>query len=192
MKKFYFVLLCAISGFILLAPLNTDAQRRDYMTDAESELVREAQQIDLRIEVLVKMIDRRFAVLNGTPLKPEKKPELWGEPPTGTRIELLSDISKLLQKAVDDIDDVAAHNRMDEKFFPKAMRHLSAAAAQYQPQIKAVYDRTPDEKEKGLLMSASEFCAQIIEASAKVPKEAPKESKESKENKKKKSKNDTE
>jgi hypothetical protein len=39
------------------------AQRRDYMTEAEIELVRDSQEIDKRIDVLTKMIDRRFTAL---------------------------------------------------------------------------------------------------------------------------------
>jgi hypothetical protein len=168
-------ILCALLFFAFALPSPTNAQKRDYMTNEESELVREAQEIDLRIDVLVKMIDRRFAVMNNEPLKNEKNPEKWGASPAGTRIELLSDISKLLQKAIDDIDDVAAHNRMDSKLFPKAMKNLADASNRYLSQLKAVYDKSPDEKEKGLIIGATEFCNQIIEASAKVPKEIPKD-----------------
>ncbi len=171
--------------FITIALPPANAQKRDYMTDAESELVREAQEIDRRMDVLVKMIDRRFAVMNNETLKAEKNQEKWGETPKGTRLELLSDISKLLQKAIDDIDDVAAHNRMDGKLFPNAMRILADASNKYLPKLKAVYDQTPDEKEKGLIIGATEFCQQIIEASTKVPKDLPKD------DKKKKTKDDT-
>jgi lipopolysaccharide export LptBFGC system permease protein LptF len=176
---------CVLFFLSSIAAPQASAQKRDYMTDAESELVREAQEIDKRIDVLVKMIDRRFAVINNAALKTEKNSEKWGEPPTGSRIELLSDISKLLQKAIDDIDDVAAHNRMDSKLFPKAMNSLAEASNRYLSQLKSVYDQSPDQKEKGLISGASEFCRQIIEASAKVPKDLPKDEK------KKKSKNDT-
>lgn len=183
--KYVLTFFCVALFLSAAAPHSANAQRRDYMTEAESELVREAQEVDLRINILTKMIDRRFAVLNKEPVKTEKNSEKWGEPPAGTRVELLSDINKLLQKAIDDIDDVAAHNRMDSKLFPKAMKNLAAAAQNYLPKIKAVYDQNPDAKEKGLLIGATEFCDSIIEASAKVPKETPKEEK------KKKSKNDT-
>ncbi|HEX8286932.1 MAG TPA: hypothetical protein VF556_02995 [Pyrinomonadaceae bacterium] len=189
MKKFRFTsfiaFFCALFFFAgALAP-EISAQKRDYMTDAEIELVREAQEIDLRINIIVKMIDRRFAVINNETLKAEKNAEKWDEPPTGSRRELLSDINKLLQKAVDDIDDVAAHNRMDSKLFPKAMKNLAEASNRYLPQLKSVYDKSPDQKEKGLIMGATELCEQIIEASAKIPKDIPKD------DKKKKSKNDT-
>ena len=189
MKKLRFTsiitFLCALFFSAAVLTPEISAQKRDYMTEAESDLVREAQEIDLRINVIVKMIDRRFAIINNETLKPEKNSEKWGEPPTGERRELLSDINKLLQKAVDDIDDVAAHNRMDSKLFPKAMKSLAEASNRYLPQLKSVYDKTPDQKEKGLIMGAAELCEQILEASSKIPKEIPKEEK------KKKSKNDT-
>ncbi|MDQ3130570.1 MAG: hypothetical protein M3Q99_07400 [Acidobacteriota bacterium] len=176
---------CALLFFSIALPSSANAQKRDYMTDAETELVRDAQEIDRRIDVLVKMIDRRFAIINNETLKAEKNSEKWGEMPKGTRLELLSDINKLLQKAIDDIDDVAAHNRMDGKLFPNAMKNLAAASNKYLPKLKSVYDQSPDEKEKGLIIGATEFCNQIIEASAKVPKDLPKD------DKKKKSKDDT-
>jgi len=177
--KLTFSFFCAVS-LLVAASASASAQRRDYMSEAESELIREAQEVDLRIGILTKMIDRRFAALNNEPVRTEKNSEKWGEPPTGTRLELLSDINKLLQKAIDDIDDVAAHNRMDSQLFPKAMRNLADAAQKYLPKLKAVYDQNPDVKEKGLLIGATEFCDSIIEAAAKVPKETPKEKKKNK------------
>lgn len=189
MKRTIFQLsLGAFVALLLVAftfPSAANAQKRDYMTDPESELVRDAQEIDRRVDVLTMMIDRRFAVLNNQPSPISKDSEKWGDAPTGTRLELLSDISKLLQKSIDDIDDVAAHNRMDSKLFPKAMSNLAAAANRYLPQLRTAYDKAENEKEKGTILGSIEFCNQIIEASAKVPKEVPKD------DKKKKSKDDT-
>src|SRR5690349_14570565 len=88
----------AIFCIALFFPLAADAQkRRDYLTEEEIELVRDAQEIDLRIMVLTKAIDRRFAVLNN---RTPKEKEEWGALPKGTRVELLIDIEKLLQKAI--------------------------------------------------------------------------------------------
>ena len=108
-------LVFASAALVLLFPLvsNIAAQRRDYMTDAEVEVVRDAQDIDLRIDVLTKMIDRRFAALgmeSGGWKESAKESDKWGEKPKGTRLQLFSDIRYLMQKAVDDVDDVAEHN----------------------------------------------------------------------------------
>src|SRR5688572_24691717 len=99
------ILTTAILGSI------ASGQRRDFVTEHEGELIREAQEIDLRIEVLTKFIDRRLAAANiagHTWTPPKKNTELWGPEPAGSRSELLSDIKRLLQKSVDDIDDIAS------------------------------------------------------------------------------------
>jgi hypothetical protein len=188
MSKFRFLLLAAIAAPLLGCFLSTDAaaQRRDYMTDAESDVVREAQDIDLRIDVLIKMIDRRFSVLNinvGGATIPTKESEKWGPAPTGTRMEILDDIRKLLDKAVDDVDNVAMHpvkydvdknrsekqKQKDEMRFPSSVKNLAAAARRYQPALKSLIDSSKDEKEKGLILSSLESCDEIISSTTKLP-----------------------
>lgn len=188
MSKFRFIFFAVVAAPLLGFLLFTDAsaQRRDYMTDAESDVVREAQDIDLRIDVLVKMIDRRFSVLNinvGGASIPTKESEKWGPAPAGTRMEILDDIRKLLDKAVDDIDNVATHpvkydvdknrsekqRQKDEMRFPSSIRNLAAAARRYQPALKSLIDSTKDEKEKGLILASLESCDEIISSTTKLP-----------------------
>src|SRR3954451_9003262 len=94
--------------FALIVSATASAQSRDYLTDQEIEVVRDAQQIDERIDVLVHMIDRRLTVLGVGPASAKKeKLDVWGPAPTGTRVQLLNDIKQILQKAVDDIDNLS-------------------------------------------------------------------------------------
>jgi len=168
--------------------VNAQSSHRDYMTDAEIELVRDAQDIDARIAVLTKMIDRRFAVLKldvGGAAIPNKETDKWGPAPEGTRMEILDDIRKLLDKAVDDIDDTAMHpnkyivdpkrsdkqKQIDEARFPKSVKNLAASAKRYQPALKSLLDKTTDEKEKGLILAAIDSCDEIIAATTKLPAE---------------------
>lgn len=160
----------------LFFPLSARAQRRDYLTEAEIELVRDAQEIDLRIMVLTKAVDRRFAVLKNQPLKEKEE---WGEPPKGTRFDLLSDIERILGKAIDDIDNVAERNK-DSKLFPKAVNKLADSCTGYLPQFKSFIDTVKDEKERGALLGSIENCNEVIAASSKVPKEPAKEEKKKK------------
>jgi len=168
----------AFSAFLIFSALNVlpaSAQRRDYLNDEEIELVRDFQQIDQRIEILVIAINRRFAVLNNQPSPITKNAEKWGAEPKGTRAELIWDITKLLQKAVDDIDDLAAREgAMDSKFFPKAVHKLAESAERFIPQFKTLYDQSTTEKERGSILNSLELCNQIIEAAKKVPKEVKK------------------
>jgi hypothetical protein len=178
-----------IVPLLLALTASADAQqRRDYMTDAEIELVREAQDIDERVEVLTRAIDRRFGALNVDVAGPPahlKESGKWGAAPTGTAIELLEDVKKLLQKAVDDIDNVAAHpvdyatikdrtekqKKKDMQRFPNAVRSLAAAARRYSPVLKSLLDKATDERLKGVIIDSIEFCDQIIEAVTKLPAE---------------------
>ncbi len=166
--------LTAFFCLTLFFPASANAQgRRDYLTDEEIELVREAQEINLRIEVLTKAIDRRFLVINNAASQTkqvQKDAEKWGELPKGSRPLLLWNIERILQKAIDDIDDVAAHKKTESELFPIAIFKLTDACQSYIPQLKTLYDSSKDEKEKGSILGAIDFCNQIIEASAKVPK----------------------
>lgn len=188
MKFLRFPLFAFVAAAFVLSFLasSADAQRRDFVNDQEAELIREHQEIDRRIEVLVKFIDRRLAAagIAGHQWKPEKDSELWGEEPNGTRLDLLYDTKRILQKAVDDIDDIASRegaaiegNEKSGKLFPKAVRNLAAAAARFKPIFQAELARSSVEKEKGILFDSIELCNQIIEAAATLPKEPAKEGK---------------
>lgn len=183
-KLFSLLILLLTVGCSLLT---AEAQRRDHLTEMEVEIVRDAQQIDERMKVFVKAIDRRFLVLNNDASQTkqvEKDLEKWGALPTGTRQQLLIDIEKLLDEAINKIDDVAARD-MTSDFFPNAVHILADGANKYLPQLKSQLDKTNDEKEKGAIIGAIEYCSQIIEASAKVKRESPREIKKRKEKEKK-------
>ena len=193
MKNLIFPLLALVAALFLLCCVSTtaSAQRRDFVSDQEAELIRENQEIDRRIEVLTKFIDRRLAAagIAGNQWKPQKEAELWGEEPKGTRLDLLYDTKRILQKAVDDIDDIASRegaaiegNEKTGKLFPKAVRNLSSAATRFKPIFQAELAKATNEKEKGLLFDSIELCDQIIEAAANLPKEPTKEEKKKSKN----------
>lgn len=157
-------------------------------------MIRDAQEIDRRIDVLIHTIDRRFAVLKLDVAAPArvvkgKDKEEWGEMPKGTRHELLYDIKRILQKAIDDIDSLAERpesailenpNDPDKKskgyavLFPKAVRDLAVAARRYQPVLKGELDKKNDMAEKGSILDSLEMCDQIVAAVAKLPAEVKK------------------
>jgi acyl-CoA reductase-like NAD-dependent aldehyde dehydrogenase len=182
--KFTIYTLTAFFLLFLFSPTAADAQRRDYLTEEEIELVRDAQEIDRRVEVLSKAIDRRFMALTGDESQTkqlEKDAEKWGELPKGKRVQLLSDIARILQKAVDDIDDIARReDGMKSELFPKAIHKLADAAQRFLPQLRKQMDVIADEKERGSILTSIDLCNQIIEAAAKIPKDLPKEKKKKK------------
>ena len=183
------VLTISAGVFWLLAfAADMSAQRRDFMSEAEIEIIRETPDIDERIEVITRMIDRRFHVLNVNVngWKDAGKPsDVWGELPKGTRAELFNDIKKLLQKAVDDIDNLAANPnaapirdkgdkkaKKDPERFPASVRTLASAAGRYLVPLKNEMDKSTSEIEKGSLIDSIELCDQILQAVGKLPPEA--------------------
>ena len=175
-------------GIALLLPSAAWGQR-DFLTPEELEIVRDAQEIDTRIQVLTQAIDRRFSVLNLDVLAPKvKKDSDWGALPQGSRPELFRDINRLLQKAVDDIDNLAERpesavtpapekRKGDTSFatlFPRAVRNLADAARRYVPVLKAQLDASGDASEKGSILGSLELCTQIIDSVVKLPPEPPK------------------
>ena len=163
-------------ALILSQAISSSAQSRDYLTPAEIDLVKEAQALDKRIDVFIKAAQRRMTIVTGTPAstpasnskQAKKEAELWGDAPVGSRAELLGDIAKILDAAIDNIDDVSFH---DEKspLLPKALRKLSAAATQFITQLEPLRSQAKSEAEFGNVTDAIEKSESIIEAARKLP-----------------------
>lgn len=160
-----------IIAVICLAATQAYAQKRDNLTDAETDLIRFHQEIDKRIEVFIKAADRRFALINGTAQPSTKKlmkdePE-WGDLPTGTHAALLSDIAGILDEAITNIDDVS---RRDERspLVSRALRKLTAAANGYLNQIAALRTKTNDADEIAAMERVVDNANLIIEAGGKL------------------------
>jgi hypothetical protein len=177
MMKIYFFVFVALFGLVA----TVDAQRRDYMTDAEIELVRDNQDIDKRVEILIRMIDRRLVLAGlpaGGPAVKASEDSKWGPEPEGTKLQLLTDVKFLLQKAIDDVDDVSEHNenaltqnKKEGLLFPKSVRILAAAANRYLLPLRSASEKTRDEKERGVILQSIESCELIIESVKQLPPE---------------------
>lgn len=189
-KVLFLVTLAVIS---LAFTITATAQYRDYMTAEEIEIIRDAQEIDLRIEALVHMADRRFGVLKldvASPFAGKKEKFAWGLLPTGERAELFDDIRRILDKAVADIDnlserpDAAILPDPEEKkpktlkeLFPIAVRNLADAAGRYKPVLTKELESNTDNKIRGSLLNMIDTCDQILDAVKKLPPPEPKKPK---------------
>jgi hypothetical protein len=166
------LLLFAAVITVPLFTISGTAQTRDHLTDAETELIRFHQELDKRVEVFIKAIDRRFEIINGVADPKMKKvvkgePE-WGDPPKGTRAELIGDIAGILDEAITNIDDVS---RRDEKspLISRSLRRLTTAATGYVTQLTAMSKQTKDNDELAAIESALENANDVIEAGSKLP-----------------------
>ena len=173
----------ALCGGILLTNKSVSAQGRDHLTDQETELVRFYQELDKRIEVFIKAIDRRFAIINGTTAPAAKKlikdePE-WGEAPKGTRAQLLGDIAGILDEAITNIDDVS---RRDEKspLLSRSLRKLTAGANGYLKQLATLRDQTKNPDELAAIGLVEDHANEIIAVGNKLPPPTPEPDKKKK------------
>jgi hypothetical protein len=165
-----------LSAFIcvyLSFPVALNAQKRDSLTEFEADLIREAQEIDARMVVFVKVIERRFMLLeNPNATQTEKEEERFGELPKGTKAQLLRDIERLLDESINNIDETATRD-LKNKLLPKAMKTLVQGCQRFIPKLKAVDDKTTEKLEKTLVFNSIEYCNEIIEAQTKVPEPEP-------------------
>jgi hypothetical protein len=180
-----------IVAMSLLLAMSVNAQQRDHLTDAETDLVRFYQELDKRTEVFIKAADRRFAIINGTAQPSTKKlmkdePE-WGDPPKGTRAALLGDIAGILDEAITNIDNVGARDAKNP-LLSRALRKLSTAANGYLSQLNSMKNKITDPDEVAAIERVGDEVKEIMDASGHLASGAPEEDNKDKDSKDKKKK----
>lgn len=167
--QFIFVIIFAFAIFSISAI----AQTRDNLTSEEIEMIRDVQEIDGRMEIYIKAIDRRLMVLQNTSAartkEIEKDSDKWGALPKGTKAELLSDIRKILDETIDKLDDVAERDAKNE-LIPYSLHLLADNVKRFMPELEKIKESTTDSREIGLINNALDSCEQILEAASKIPK----------------------
>ena len=161
-----------------------NAQKRDHLTPQEVDLVKEAQVLDKRIDVFIKAADRRMLVINGGAATLDAKnaklfkkdTERWGELPTGTRAELVTDIARILDEAITNIDDVSARDERNP-LIPKSLRRLAQAVNTMMEQLKPLREQIKTDNEIASFESLNEGAQSIIEAATRLPPEVEKKAK---------------
>jgi hypothetical protein len=147
------------------------AKKIDHLTLQEDEIVHNAQELDARTAVYIKIIQRRLLALNGATIeiiekenkKDKRAKEDWGELPTGTAAELLGDIKSVLNEAVNKIDDWAEHNPKSP-LLPKSLKILSEGCQRFAPQLKAIYEKSVVDAERSAAYDAAQICQEIFAA----------------------------
>jgi hypothetical protein len=154
------------------------AQQRDHLTPQEVELIKDTQILDKRIEVFIRAAERRVLVLTGTAnananaKQLKKDSEKWGELPAGNPGELISDIARILDEAITNIDDVSAR---DEKnpLIPKALRRLASVATLIVDQVRPFASKADTNSFDQLTENAES----IAQAASQLPPEVAKKGK---------------
>jgi hypothetical protein len=166
-KTLKFILpVVALFAFL---PFAAEAQKREHLTEAEIEIVRDAQELDRRMEVFVKAIERRFQALGASVgdkieiKKAKKDASDWGELPTGTRAQLINDIAEILEEAMNNIDVVYERDEKN-KLTPKALKTMGEAAERFLPQLKILSEKTGTEAERSAAYQAVRNAENLVEA----------------------------
>jgi len=172
------LLLC-----LTLLTFTATAQHRDHLTPQEVDLVKEAQILDKRIDVFIKAVDRRVFVLKGGTVASapnskqlKKDAEKWGELPTGSRAELVSDIARILDEAITNIDDVSTRDERNP-LIPKSLRKLATAVNTIMEQLKPLAVEAKSDAEIASFELLNEDAQSILEAVMKLPPEVDKKAK---------------
>ncbi|MBV8856717.1 MAG: hypothetical protein JOZ02_07135 [Acidobacteria bacterium] len=153
--------LCACLS--LAAP--AAAQQREHLTPEEIELVRDNQELDARTNVFIKAAERRLLAVTNPAESAKNAPkekEKWGEV-QGTRTQLFYDISKILDEAVVNVDDVAEHNP-ESPLLRKSLYMLSEATARMLPELTRLREAAQSTAEADQLDRALETAREITDA----------------------------
>ena len=164
----------------LFVGFSAQAQSRDHLTQQEVDLVKEAQILDKRIEVFIKAAERRMMVINNSAAanakQLKKDSERWGELPTGSRAELISDIARILDEAITNIDDVSARDERNP-LIGKSLRKLAQAVNSIMAQLKPLATEAKSDAEIASFELLNEDAQSILEAATKLPPEVDKKAK---------------
>lgn len=177
------LIICAL--FTSLPAHALKSPKRDHLTEQEVELVREAQALDKRTDVFIRAAERRLQAVDGTTTaasskQAQKEMDKWGPLPKGTRAELLTDFAKILDEAINNIDDVAARDAKNP-LVTKALRKLASAVNNFLPQISSMRAQSRNGEELAALEDALENMQQITEAANRLPPPSEKKDKNKKE-----------
>lgn len=182
-REIFHSFLLATAFVLVTLSFQTSAggfQARDFFTPQEEELVREAQILDKRIDVFIKAVERRLLVLNGGAAGAEKQlkkdAEKWGDLPAGTRAELISDIARIFDAGISNIDGVNAKDETNP-LVPKALRKLAAAATQTVERLRPLQTQAKDDTETMGFEQLVEHAEEIIAAAGALPPPAEKKPK---------------
>src|SRR5215218_7947363 len=157
-------LLCALCLCLALAA-TAAAQQREHLTPEEIELVRDNQELDARTKVFITAAERRLLAVTNPTQSAQNAPnekEKWGEV-QGTRAQLFYDISKILDEAVVNVDDVAEHNP-ESPLLRKSLYMLAEATTRMLPQLTRLREGVQSEAEADQLDRALETAREITDA----------------------------
>lgn len=128
----------------------------DYLTGEEVEHVRNAQVIDARVKVFMKIAERRLLAAED-PQSPMLKREerQWGALPAGTRADWLNHYHRAIEEVIVNVEEAYDRRVSDEKML-KALTLFCEHVSRHLPRLEALRSRISD-------AATSQRLEQIIE-----------------------------
>ena len=160
--------LCLLLSLPQTGAAAAQQRKREPLTPQEIEMVRDAQQLDARTNLFVKIAERRLAAATGA--EQRQSAVSWGELPKGTRADYLADLASILDEAIENVDDTASRNP-ESPHLGKSVRKLAEAAARFLAQLAPLRESAADGPERESLERAIDNLQQVVEAAKKVPEE---------------------
>lgn len=126
----------------------------DYLTEEEDNHIREAQQIEPRVRVFMKIADRRLAALSGPLTETTDKKELkkrdeetreWGTLPKLSRAELLTHYKRTIEEGMAKLEDAYERNPKASAI-PRALQHLKESTDRHLQLLKSLQPEAEPEK----------------------------------------------
>lgn len=165
-----FISLCAVG-----------ARAGDYLNEQEIDRVREAQEIDKRVAVFLRIAERRLNAILGASAsqtttaqkdkkdkKKDKKSEDkdesndYGPEPTGSTEELLRNYTSVMNELLDKIDDVYEKKKADPKL-PSAIDKLYDVGQSHMKRLDQIRSKIDSNSEQTELEKALETVKMAVD-----------------------------
>ena len=100
------LLLAGVMVVASLALAHPGQGSADYLTAEEADQVRQAQRIDWRVKVFLKIAERRLMLAeNPNATQSKKDEETWGPLPKGARAEMLRQYARAIDEIIINVED---------------------------------------------------------------------------------------
>lgn len=117
----------------------------DYLTEREIEVVRQAQQINWRVKVFMKIAERRLMLAEDPQAtQADRDKRNWGPLPSGSRAEMLKQYQQAIEETIINFEDTYDRNPKD-KNLPKALTIFRQHTENHLPRLQALRSRITDQ-----------------------------------------------
>jgi hypothetical protein len=123
----------------------------DYLTEQEVEHVRDAQPIEMRVKVFMKIAERRLLLAEDPQASQTKKDEAdWGPLPKGSRADMLKQYGRAIEETITNFEDAYDRNPKDERLL-KGLTTFCEFTAKHLQRLEALRTNLTDEATRQIL-----------------------------------------